>query len=450
MKTGAKRTFLFLQGPPGPLFRRLGAAMTVRGVTVHRINICGGDVRDWRDPSATFRGRFSEWPAFVDRFLCEKDVTDLVVFGDCRPYHASALGLAELRGVRTHVLEEGYLRPDWMTLEPQAVNARSTLPRDSKWFLEEAKRLPAEPDLPSITASFRRRARDSYFHYQAVVAGRVFGAFPHYRSHRPGSIPLEGLGWLWKFATDKLRLKKTGEVLERIKGASYFMFPLQLSTDYQIRTHSLFPDMQSAATYVIESFAANAPSDVHLVLKTHPLDSSFFDWHLFVRRIKAKLGLEGRVHIIDGGNLDHLARDARGLVCVNSTSATVALQQGTAVCTVGEAIYDMPGLTHQEHLDSFWRNPTAPKPGVYEAFRRVLVDRCLVRGGLASESAVEALVMSILRRLDVREPQPVTQTNVQPTAKPGVTIPAKQVPSGRPRRLSVLHRSRKNPRRRHG
>ena len=90
-----------------------------------------------------------------------------------------------------------------------------------------------------------------------------------------------------------------------------------------------------------------------------------------------------------------MLESARGLVCVNSTSATLALARGIAVCTIGEALYDMPGLTHQEHLDTFWANPTPPEPGVYQAFRRVLVERSLVRGGLASESAVE-----ILNRID--------------------------------------------------
>jgi capsular polysaccharide export protein len=90
---------------------------------------------------------------------------------------------------------------------------------------------------------------------------------------------------------------------------------------------------------------------------------------------------------------------ARGLVCVNSTSATLALAKGTPVCTIGEAIYDMPGLTHQGHLDTFWTKPTPPEPGLYRDFRRVLVDRCLVRGGLASESAVATLVEGLAQRL---------------------------------------------------
>ena len=83
--------------------------------------------------------------------------------------------------------------------------------------------------------------------------------------------------------------------------------------------------------------------------------------------------------IVSGGAW--LLGNARWLALPRATPAlvwtTLALANGTPVCTMGEAIYDLPGLTHQGHLDSFWANPVAPEPGVYPAFRRVLVDRCL-------------------------------------------------------------------------
>lgn len=399
MKSDPQRAFVFLQGPPGPLFRRLGAAIADAGIPVHRINLSGGDRHDWPDGAVDFRGRFSEWPVFFDKFLREHAITDLVLFGDCRPYHVSAHGMAAMRGVRTHVLEEGYLRPDWMTFELEGVNARSSLSRDKSWFREQALSLPPVPRFAPITASFRRRARDSYQHYHHVLNGRF--RYPHYRSHRSGSILMEGFGWLWRFVRKGSRARSAGRTLAALAREPLFLLPLQLSGDYQIRAHSPFPDMQSAASYVIESFAANADSNLHLLLKAHPLDSSFYNWKRFVRRHAKNLGLAGRLHFIDGGDLEEMVESARGLICVNSTSATLALAADTPVCTIGEAIYDLPGLTHQRHLDSFWNDPTPPEPGLYRAFRRVLVDRCLVRGGLASESAVTILVDSMLERLQI-------------------------------------------------
>jgi capsular polysaccharide export protein len=394
---GSKRSYLFLQGPPGPLCRQVGLALSQRGFPVHRINLSGGDLYDWPDAAVNFRGCFTQWPVFFDNFLREHRITDLVLFGDCRPYHLTAHGVAKTRNVRTHVLEEGYLRPHWMTLEREGVNARSTLIRDKAWIRIEQEKLAAEPVLPPVTSTFRRRARDSYWYYHHVVTGRL--KFPHYRSHRSGSILLEGFGWLWKFAQEARERHRAESVIAALAGKPVFLLPLQLSGDYQIRAHSPFPNMQSAASYVIESFATHARQDLHLLLKAHPLDCSFFNWRKFTRSHAERLGVRGRVHYVNGGNLEDMLVTARGLVCVNSTSATLALAKDTPVCTIGEAIYDMPGLTHQGHLDTFWTNPSAPEPGLYRAYRRVLVDRCLVRGGLASESAVATLVEGMVRSL---------------------------------------------------
>lgn len=393
-----KRAFVFLQGPPGPLLHQLATAMRAKGMKVERINICAGDEFDWPEPAINFRGRFRDWPVFFDNFLREHQVTDILLFGDCRPYHVSARRIAALRGVRTYVLEEGYLRPHWMTLELDGVNGYSRLVRNRDWILEQARALPPEPFLSPVTASFSRRIRDTAQHYIAVhLTGRF--TFPHYRTHRQGSALMEAMGWGWKYCARKKNVRLTGKVLSGLKGKSYFLFPLQLSGDYQIRNHSPFPDMRSAAAYVMESFARHASDDAHLLIKAHPFDTSMFKWPRFIRAHAKRLGISGRVHFIDGGSLEHLAAGTAGMVCVNSTSATLALAAGRPVCALGQAIYNVRGLTFERHVDEFWTNPVPPEPGLYGAFRRILVDRCLVRGGLASESAVKTLIESIVQRL---------------------------------------------------
>ena len=391
------RAFVLLQGPPGPLFHQLSERLQELGAETHRINICGGDRLDWPGAATNFRGRFDEWPLFFDRFLRQNNITDLLLFGDCRPYHMVAHRMAALRGIRTHVLEEGYLRPHWMTLELDGVNARSRLRKDKDWFFDQAAKLPAEPKLPPVTASFRRRVRDSVRHYTAVHLGAL--TYPHYQTHRAILPVVEGVGWSWKFLHRKRREREAGQVIDQLRDKPFFLFPLQLSGDYQIRSHSPFPDMRAATAYVLESFAAHAPADTHLLVKTHPLDCSFFSWRAFVSRHAKRLGVADRVHYADGGDLEKLAARSSGMVCVNSTSATLALRADRPVCVLGDAIYKVPGLVFDGHLDAFWADPPPPEPALYEAFRRVLLNECLVRGGLASESAVATLVESMADKL---------------------------------------------------
>ncbi|MDE2560956.1 MAG: capsular biosynthesis protein [Sphingomonadales bacterium] len=394
-----RRQFLFLQGPPGPFFSALAGAVAKRGAGVHRINLSGGDRYDWTQGATNYRGRMRDWPIFFDRYVRRHGVTDLVVYGDCRPMHQAAMRMAKLRGLHVYVFEEGYIRPNWMTLERDGVNGHSPFFREAHSLLEGARWLPPVPDQPAITADFKRRARDSYWHYHHVVTGRLLLRFPFYRSHRQGSIMLDGIGWALKFLRARRRRRQAEAVEQALPGQRYFLFPLQLTGDYQIRAHSPFGSMPVAVEYVLDSFAVHAPGDAVLLVKEHPLDSGFRNWRRFLRGKARALGIEDRVLHIDGGDLQALSTDSVGMVCVNSTSGTLGLATGKPVIVLGDAVYNIPGITHQGGLDQFWSSPEPPDPALYEAFKRSLYARCLVRGGLASVSAMRILVENSVERL---------------------------------------------------
>lgn len=399
------RSLLFLQGPPGPFFLLLAQRLQSLGHGVHRINLSGGDRYDWRKGATNYRGTMSAWPMYVDRFLQDNRVTDLILFGDCRPVHQVAVRMAKLRGVRVFVFEEGYIRPDWMTLERDGVNGHSSFDRDPELILASSRWLPEVPDLPPVTSDFQRRARDSYWHYHHVVTGRL--SFPFYATHRSHSIIGEGFGWLLKFARKERRARQAAQALKAIEGRNFVLFPLQLTGDYQIRAHSPFESMPQAVDYVLNSFAAHAAPDQLLVIKEHPLDASWRNWPAFLRRRAARLGIEDRVVCIDGGDLQHLSTSAVGMVCVNSTSGTLALENGIPVVVLGDAVYDVPGITHQSGLDGFWQHPEQPCRELYAAFKKALHAKCLVRGGLASASAIEILLQNSIERLLAEDSLPI-------------------------------------------
>ena len=393
------RRMLFLQGPPGPMFRLLGARLAAEGWGVNRINLSGGDRSNWNDRDTDdYRGSEKNWPLWLDRYLVENAITHLMLFGDCRPYHEAARRIAIARNVTVYVLEEGYIRPHWMTLEKNGVNANSQLPRDPDWFVEQARSLPPVPEPKPITATLRRRARDGYWYYHRTTTQRW--RYPFFRHHRPGSIFTEAFGWARRYALRNRRKADTDRTIEGVLDKPFFLFPMQLGSDYQIRRHSPFPDMESGARYVIESFARAAPAETHLLVKAHPLDFGSLRWPRLLRNFAEEFEVTGRVHFIDGGNLAKKARQSLGMVCVNSTSGTLALAEGTPVKVLGDAVYDIPMVTDQQHIDDFWSNPRPPDADVWDAFHRVLLDRVLVHGGIASKSAVDTLIDSIVERIE--------------------------------------------------
>ena len=139
----------------------------------------------------------------------------------------------------------------------------------------------------------------------------------------------------------------------------FYLLPLQLETDYQIRRHSSFKSMTDVMDLVMESFADRAPKNSLLVLKLHPLDNGLVNFRKQAKRIARRLGLRGRVFVIDGGHLPTLLSNSRGVVVVNSTT-------GLWRCTdrptkaLGRALFDLPGLTFQGPLDRFWKEQRGP------------------------------------------------------------------------------------------
>ena len=392
-----RRSFLFLQGPPGPFFARLADRLVADGHRVHRINFNGGDRVSWPGSATDYRGTSEDWPSFFDAFVAAHRVTDLVLFGDCRPLHRAAHGMATHRKLRIHVLEEGYIRPDWMTLELDGVNGNSTLSRDPKWYLAEARALPPLPSFPPVPSSFDRRAREAvaYITHSVLQHWR----FPHYRSHRPLPWMLELYGWFWRLAARGAARQRSGKVLEVLGDAPYFAFPLQLNSDHQIRTHSPFGSMKVALDYVIESFARAAPAEVRLLIKEHPLDNGLINWRRLVAKSAAAHGVSDRVLLLEEGDVAQIVAHARGVVTINSTTGTLALSAGVPTAVLGQAVYHIAGITHQGPLDSFWQAPRPPRSELYDAFCRVLLDRCLIRGGFLSDEGLDLLVSGAVQRL---------------------------------------------------
>jgi capsular polysaccharide export protein len=405
MQPLASRNVLLLQGLMGPLFRRVGQALRRDGYGVHKVNFNGGDRLFWRLPGGVdYRGTLENWPATLTRLIADLQITDVVLFGDCRPMHMAALAICRDLHVPVHVFEEGYIRPDWVTLELGGVNGHSTLPRDPAWYRAEASALPPAPEHHAVPSSFRRRAIEGLLYNAADVLTRWH--YPHWQNHRPWHPLVEGMGWLRKLGRRKTMAARAHVVLADLaaRPEPYMLFPLQLDSDAQIRLHSSFAGIADALRLVISSFAANAPADLRLVIKEHPLDNGVRDWRLETMTLARQYDVADRILYLETGDIVPVAERARGVVTINSTSGTLALALGVPVIALGQAVYDIDGITFQGTLDDFWRDPGVPDMATFAAFRRVLIDRCLVAGGFFSDEALDKVTQGVVARLEAASP----------------------------------------------
>ena len=400
---GRPRRVLLLQGLMGDFFRRLGIALRQSGHDVFKVNFNGGDRAFWRLPNGVdYRGTLAEWPAFFAALLQEHQITDIMLFGDCRDHHAVALQICREKGVTPYVFEEGYIRPDWVTMEIGGVNGHSSLSKDPDWYRATAAQLPPIPEHHRVPSSFRRRALEGLAYNVADVLTRWH--YPGWRTHRPWHPVVEGVGWARKLTRRKRREREAVQLIERLLSgnAPYFLFPLQLDSDAQIRLHSPFGGILDALKLVIESFANHAPSEARLVVKEHPLDNGVRDWELETQSLAQQFGVSGRVDYLGWGDIETVTEQTRGMVTINSTSGTLALAKSVPVVVLGTAIYDIPDLTCTEGLDRFWNDPCGPDRDTFEAFRRVLIDSCLIPGGFFSEEALDKVVNHAVARFEGR------------------------------------------------
>ena len=378
----AGRRFLIVTSPFGPFGRVLARTLEARGASVSRMIFNAADRMEWGLRNAIgFSGPSSAWPGRL-RDLAS-DFTDFIVFGEGGPYNRAVLNAAETLGGNVWVMENGYFRPDWITVERNGVNASSRLAR-----FREAYSAPAPAQGPIRHA--RRILPHHVAHISAYHAVQILGGFlyPQYQHHYTQPAWRQCLGHIRRYLG--LAFKPDRHCDHQVIAARgpFFIACLQREGDAQLLRYSRYADNTAFLAEVMRSFRRGAPEDARLVVKNHPLDPGLVDLEAVTRRLAADFGLTGRVDFIDGGNLAHLCRASRGMVVNNSSAALSALGFHTPVKVMGDAFFDFEGLTDQKPLDAFWSAPTGPDVDLFTRFRAHVIAQSQVNGNYHEPAAL--------------------------------------------------------------
>ena len=402
-------------------------ALAQSGHTVTKVNFNGGDRVYWRSHSGlkttrTLACRVDEvaLPAFYRDVLTDTGATDVVVFGDCRPVHQPAIALAKQAGLRVHVFEEGYFRPDWVTLERGGANGHSRLPADPNWYSQIAqdwtdKQKTTSPLVP-VGASMVPRIWHDVRYNSANLLNPLF--YPRYQSHVPHAITAEYAAYVARFARVQRRKRKDDAAIGRLTNGllnpsanqsanpskeghlpRYFLVPLQIPGDAQLTFHSHYGETQTFIADVMRSFVDFAPDDALLVFKNHPLDPGLKRHDRLVARLARQWGCAERVRFLETGHLPTLLNHAAGLVAVNSTTIGQALFHRCPTIALGKSLFALPGLTFQGGLDAFWRQARQPDMGLFKAFHKVVLHTTQINGGFYNRHGISLCVAHALDRL---------------------------------------------------
>jgi capsular polysaccharide export protein len=153
----------------------------------------------------------------------------------------------------------------------------------------------------------------------------------------------------------------------------FFLVPLQVYNDSQIRMHSPWRRIEDFIEWTVHSFAEHAPLDSVLVFKHHPMDRGHTDYASTIEACATRYGASGRILYIHDAHLPSLLHRCIGLVTVNSTTGLQALFHRVPVIALGRCFYAKAGLTYQGPLDAFWNDPGAVDMRIYLQFRSYLI-----------------------------------------------------------------------------
>ena len=368
------RRTLLLQGPMGPFFARLAGFLEEHDQTVYKVNFNGGDQLFYRRKrTVAYTGTHDEWPEWLRSFLILKRIDAVVVFGQTRPVHAAARAVAREVGAELFVFEEGYLRPDYVTLECGGVNGYSRVPRCPVFYGS----LPDE--LPKGTKPTYQRFSVMAW-YAAMYSSAVALLRPRYRHHvyhRPLHPLVEAARWArggWRKLV--YAVKEHGvlrELTTEARTKRWFLLPLQVHNDSQIVHHSRYGTVEAVIDEVMASFSRHAAKDDWLVIKHHPMDRAYSNYSRYIEQRAAVHGLSARVRYVHDLHLPTLLKHAKGVVTVNSTTGLQSLFHKTPVITLGDCFYNIPGLVFQGPLEAFWQAPGTVDESLYHRFRQYLV-----------------------------------------------------------------------------
>jgi len=271
-----QRHFVFLQGPHGPFFASLAKRFIAAGHRVSRVTFNAGDAAFWRRlPDAVdYQGDISGWVDWFDRYCKDQNVTDLVCYGASRPIHADASVVAAKRNITSHVLEEGYLRPYWVTYERGGTNALSPAMDISIGQMAEALsglQVPLQR-APDRWGDMRQHMFWGTAYHAALLAGQH-----RYKSFTPHRMqePKEELAiYLRHFLTlPRRRIQRRLATRRVLRGAfAYHVVLMQLAHDANFRDNGPFWSQETFVDAVMQGFSKGAPKHHHLVFKAHPFE----------------------------------------------------------------------------------------------------------------------------------------------------------------------------------
>ena len=393
---------LLLQGPVGPFFGHLQSYLENAGIDCCRICFNAGDRHfAGNGKRISFSGSLHEWSNWLRAQLRRGACDVMVGYGCFRPAHAAARALATEFGRPFLSLEEGYLRSGYVTAEYGGNNMASPLAGQlpPPGFTSQS----GQSD-PNRFHAFARTCRYGavYYTLRSLLSQNREQALYH-RKIRTTREPFLWARNAFRYWRRRAADFQTISHLLEHHDRRYFLGPLQVASHSQMSHAACGWTTDRLISDVLPSFARAAPPSCRLVVKIHPLERGHTDARRTVRASAERLGLAGRVDVLETGSAGLLVRHAAGVITINSTTGFSAIFHGVPLLVVGKALYSHPALASCAHgepdFDAFWTGGTVADPELRRNYLDWIRHEALLRGDFYAPEGIALACAGILTRL---------------------------------------------------
>lgn len=394
---------LLLQGPVGPFFLQLQNVLNKSGFDAWRICFTAGDrLYSHRDKRLMFSNGLSEWQSWLEQFLAYSRIDCIVLFGCERPVHRIAIKVAKRRNIPIISLEEGYVRPGFITVEQTGNNRFSPLaggmpPSDFETATPDKKQV-------NFSKSFAKMCWFGFTYYSS----NILSSFSQRDTfHKSRSLVPEAFFWGRNFARKILHQGRNYRIIEKLlefNDKNYFLIPLQVADDSQLKEAGNGWTNEKLIIAALSSFASEAPKGVRLVFKVHPLERGHSRYNRLIKSLSSLHAVQDRVDVIDTGSLGLLVRHSIGMLTVNSTSGLSAIAHGIPLLATGEAIYSKTDFAqsacNKEDIDNFWHNAVFPDRNKCNRYLSWLRKNSLKTGDYYAQDGIDLAVAGVVEKID--------------------------------------------------
>ncbi len=398
----AAKKILIVQGDWESGMSRLALDLQDSGHKVSKIVFCAPDLiyKARGIKTHVYRKPIANFELWLRTLVSDEGYDTVFLYNHYRPYNQIAWNLSEELGLDCWVFELGLIRPNCVMVFQ---NNRFPIHEIAeKWAtLLAGGDEPPEHVTPPELCKVNTPTKLFVFGANFVISRITSPLFPNFIDQREMNLwhhVKHGVIYVWRFL-QRASDESYDQLMAGELSKNYYAVPLQVHSDTQILRCSNFKSVEQFIHHVVDSFAKNAPADTKLIFKVHPMDRGYKDYDDLIRGLDEKLG-GGRLLYVDRVHLPTMLDHAIGVVNINSSVGISGLVHRVPVITLGKAVYDLPNLTYQGGLDSFWTKASSPPAFRVKQFIRLLLTLNQGRGTLSQRC------FSVPGRCRIKWPEP--------------------------------------------